>query len=97
MIFLIIDNLPTHKTIKVKNWAKENEGKIKLFYLPVYSPELNPDEYLNQDLKASIVGKVRMNSQNDLKKGVVNFLNRRKRNPKQIKKYFHHKNVKYAA
>jgi transposase len=97
MVFLIVDNLSAHKTIKVKNWIKENEGKIKLFYLPVYSPELNPDEYLNQDLKANIVGKVRMNAQDDLKKGVVNFLNRRKRNPKQIKKYFHHKKVKYAA
>lgn len=97
MVFLIIDNLPAHKTNKVKNWIKENENKIKLFYLPVYSPELNPDEYLNQDLKASIVGKVRMNTQEDLKKGVVNFLNRRKRNPKQIKMYFHHKDVRYAA
>lgn len=95
--FLIVDNLPAHKTGRVKNWVKENEHKIKLFYLPVYSPELNPDEYLNQDLKVSIVGKIRMNSQEDLKKGVVNFLQRRKRNPKQIKKYFHHKNVKYAA
>jgi transposase len=67
------------------------------FYLPVYSPELNPDEYLNQDLKSNIVGKIKMTSQEELKKGVVNFLNKRKRNPAQVKKYFHHPKVKYAA
>jgi transposase len=96
-IFLIVDNLPAHKTNKVKEWL-ENEGrKITLFYLPVYSPELNPDEYLNQDLKANIVGKVKMNSQHDLKDGIVKFLNKRKRDPNQIKKYFKHPRVKYAA
>lgn len=96
-IYLIIDNLPAHKTNKVKNWLLENNGKIQLFYLPVYSPELNPDEYLNQDLKANIVGKIKMTSQEDLKKGVVSFLNKRKRNSNQVKKYFHHPKVKYAA
>lgn len=95
-IFLIIDNLPVHKTNKVKTWLRNN-GRIQLFYLPVYSPELNPDEYLNQDLKANIVGKIRMHSQEDLKKGVLKFLNKRKRNPQQVKKYFHHPKVRYAA
>lgn len=96
-LFLIIDNLPAHKTNKVKSWLDDNNGKVQLFYLPVYSPELNPDEYLNQDLKANIVGKIKMNSQDDLKKGVMKFLNKRKRNPKQVKMYFHHPKVKYAA
>ena len=96
-IFLIIDNLPAHKTNKVRTWLSDNNGKIQLFYLPVYSPELNPDEYLNQDLKANIVGKIKMNSPEDLKKGVVKFLNKRKKDPKQVKKYFHHPKVKYAA
>lgn len=97
MTFLIVDNLPAHKTTRVKNWVKENQNKIRIFYLPAYSPELNPDEYLNQDIKANIVGKVKMNGPDDLKKGIVSFLNKRKRNPKQIRKYFHHKKVRYAA
>lgn len=96
-IFLIIDNLPAHKTNKVKKWLRDNNRKMQLFYLPVYSPELNPDEYLNQDLKANIVGKIKMNSQEDLKKGVVKFLNKRKNDPMQVKMYFHHPKVKYAA
>lgn len=96
-IFLIIDNLPAHKTNRVKKWVKENGKKIKLFYLPSYSPELNPDEYLNQDLKVSITGKISMEDSRELKKGVVKFMNKRKKNPYQVKKYFHHPKVKYAA
>ncbi|QNM91214.1 transposase [Aliarcobacter cryaerophilus] len=38
---------------KVK-WEEENKDKIKLFYLPPYSPEFNPDEYLNQDYKSNV-------------------------------------------
>lgn len=96
-IFLIIDNLPTHKTLFVKDWVEKNKKRIQLFYLPAYSPELNPDEYLNQDLKVNITGKVSMKNVDDLKKGVVRFMRKRKRSPKQVKKYFHHHKVQYAA
>lgn len=96
-VFLIIDNLPAHKTNRVKQWAKDNAHAIRLFYLPPYSPELNPDEYLNQDLKVSITGKISMKNTDDLKNGVMKFMQKRKRNPKQVEKYFHHPKVKYAA
>lgn len=96
-IYLIVDNFPSHKTKKIKYWLEQNKKKIELFYLPPYSPELNPDEYLNQDLKANITGKISMTTSDELKKGVRNFMNKRKRNPLQIKKYFHHNKVKYAA
>jgi transposase len=54
-IFLIVDNISFHKTKKVSEWIKANRDRIELFYLPRYSPELNPDEYLNQDLKTNAV------------------------------------------
>jgi transposase len=95
--YLIVDNLPSHKTNKVKEWVFNNRKKIQLFYLPPYSPELNPDEYLNQDLKVNITGKVSMTSVEDLKNGVRKFMNKRKSDPAQVKKYFHHQKVKYAA
>ena len=43
---MIVDNLRVHHDKKVKEWEEENNDKIKLFYLPQYSPEFNPDEYL---------------------------------------------------
>jgi transposase len=53
-VFLIIDNLRTHHSKKVSAWLKDHEEEIEVFYLPAYSPELNPDEYLNNDLKGRI-------------------------------------------
>jgi transposase len=35
----------------VNQWLAESADKIEVFYLPSYSPELNPDELLNSDLK----------------------------------------------
>ena len=46
-IFLIIDNLRVHKSKLVKQWVQAHKDRIELFFLPPYSPELNPDEYVN--------------------------------------------------
>ena len=53
-LFLILDNLPAHHSKPVKEWVQKNQKKIELFYLPSYSPELNPDEYLNPDYALEI-------------------------------------------
>jgi hypothetical protein len=49
-IFLIVDRLKAHDAKAVDQWVAEHQEQIDLFYLPRYSPELNPDEYLNNDL-----------------------------------------------
>ena len=54
-LFIILDNLEVHHSKIVKKWEEENKNKIALFYLPSYSPELNPDEYLNNDLKSFLL------------------------------------------
>lgn len=51
-VFLILDNLRVHHAKPVKEWLEEHKAMIEVFYLSAYSPELNPDEYLNCDLKA---------------------------------------------
>ena len=53
-LFLILDNLPTHDSKPVKKWVEGNSSTIELFYLPSYSPDLNPDEYSNRDFKAQL-------------------------------------------
>ena len=50
-VFLILDNLRMHHCKPVKKWLEEHKAKIEAFYLPSYSPQLNPDERLNADLK----------------------------------------------
>jgi transposase len=51
-ICLILDNFPTHKAKKVKE--KANNSKIELIYLPTYSPDLNPIEYIWKSIKRLI-------------------------------------------
>ena len=50
-VFLIVDRHSVHRSKAVAVWLEKNAGKLSLFLLPPYSPELNPDELLNQDLK----------------------------------------------
>jgi len=52
-LYLIIDRHPVHRAAKVRRWLAEHDMRIKVFYLPSYSPELNPDEFLNNDAKAN--------------------------------------------
>ena len=66
-IFLILDNLKVHHSYIVKDWVKAHEDEIELFFLPSYSPELNPDEYLNCDLKEGVHSGVPARTENDLK------------------------------
>jgi len=57
-VFLILDNLGVHHCKPVKAWLAEHADEIDVFYLPSYSPELNPDERLNADLKQAMGTKV---------------------------------------
>lgn len=96
-VFLIVDGHPVHKTKKVKEWLQQNSEWIEVHLLPAYSPELNPDEYLNQDIKTNVIGKSRPKNKKDLKAMVQAFMKKRKRQPEQVKKYFHADPIMYAA
>jgi transposase len=57
-VFLIVDGHAVHKSRSVSRWLAEHGEQIRIFYLPSYSPELNPDELLNQDVKTNALGRV---------------------------------------
>lgn len=96
-VFLIIDGHPVHRAKKVKNWVEEKPGSIRMFFLPGYSPELNPDEILNQDVKSNAVGRKRAHNLKEMMRNVRGFLWSRQRQPHIVKKYFQEKHVRYAA
>jgi len=96
-IYLILDNLRVHHSKIVKNWVEENNDKISIFYLPSYSPEKNPDEYLNCDLKYGMSEKPSPRNQEQLKNNVENHMNMLQENEQRVKKYFNHEDIKYAA
>ena len=95
-VFLIADSHPVHKEKKVKQWLQEHNERIELFPLPTYAPEINPDEYFNQDLKTNGVGKARPKNKQELKTLAERFANGKKKNPEKVKKYFHPNAVSYA-
>ncbi|MEX2410668.1 MAG: IS630 family transposase [Candidatus Paceibacterota bacterium] len=96
-IFLILDNLRVHHSKLVKAWVEKNKEKIELFFLPSYSPEKNPDEYLNCDLKYGMSEKPAPKNEEQLKSNVEDHLNMLKENNERVKKYFKHKEIQYAA
>ena len=53
-IFLILDNLRVHHSRELVSWLELHKNEIEIFYLPSYSPELNPDEHMNSDLKRAL-------------------------------------------
>jgi transposase len=98
-IFLILDNLKVHHCYIVKEWLAQEEIKQKLevFFLPSYSPELNPDEYLNCDLKRGLSDKPAPKQLKHLKQNVEEHMNMLQQNPDRVAKYFNHKEIQYAA
>lgn len=96
-VYLIVDRHPVHRSRKVKNWLEKNAQQIRLVLLPGYSPELNPDEMLNQDVKSNATGRKRAGNQGELLKSVRSFLRRRQLQPYMVARYFFEEHVRYAA
>ena len=82
-VFLIVDNHSAHKSKIVNKWLTENVEHIKLFYLPSYCPELNPDEFLNQDVKSHL-GKQRIHTKSQMVKTLNSHLKMRQKQPQVI-------------
>ena len=96
-VFLILDNLRVHHSYKARDWLLEHTDQIEVFFLPSYSPELNPDEYLNCDLKAGVHSGPPARSKEQLKSKVLSHLRKLQRMPKRVMKYFKHPKIAYAA
>lgn len=96
-VYLILDNLRVHHSKVVKEWVEKNKKKISLFYLPSYSPERNPDEYLNCDLKQGMSAKKSPKNQEILHKNVKDHMEMLSTSPQRVMKYFKHKDIQYAA
>jgi len=96
-VFLILDNLKVHHSKPVKAWAREHMDKIELFYLPSYSPELNPEERLNADLKHAIGSKVPVRTKPKMRAAANDHMVMLENNPERVKSYFQDPRVKYAA
>lgn len=96
-VYLILDNLRTHHSKDVMQWLENNKEKIAVFYLPSYSPELNPDEYLNCDLKGRVHSGLPARTLKDLKRKTRSFMKTLQHRSQHVKNYFKHPKIAYAA
>ena len=96
-VYLVLDNLRVHHAKPVKEWLEKHKKMIEVFYLPAYSPELNPDEYLNCDLKAGVHSGVPARNKKQLKAKASKHMKMLQRRPKRVKKYFEHEKIRYAS
>ena len=96
-VFVILDNLNVHKARAVKAWLAAHAEHIAVFYLPSYAPELNPDEYLNGDLKLSVAKRAPARTRAELLSTATARLRSLQRRPAQVRKFFQHPRVRYAA
>ncbi len=96
-VCLIVDEHPVHRAAAVRRWVQRQGPRLRLFFLPGYSPDLNPGEYLNQDVKTNAVGRQRPRDKGELMGNVRRYLRSTQRRPAKVQSYFHHPSVRYAA
>jgi transposase len=96
-VLLIVDRHPVHRSAEVQRWLARHAARLALFFLPGYSPDLNPDEFLNQDVKSNALGRQRPATRAEMIDGVRSYLRSTQRQPAIVKSYFHAESVHYAA
>ena len=96
-IFIIVDRGPAHVAKKTKAFVASLGGRLRLFYLPPYSPDKNPDELVWKHLKADTVGRTSITSFDDFKDKVRSSMLSLQRSPAKIRGFFQKPSLQYAA
>ncbi len=96
-VLLIVDRHPVHLSAEVTRWLARHADRVALFFLPGYSPDLNPDEFLNQDVKSNALGRQRPATRIAMIDGLRSYLRSTQRQPAIVKSYFQAESVRYAA
>jgi transposase len=96
-IFLIVDGHPAHKAAAVRSFVASVSPRLELYFLPPYSPELNPDELVWNDLKNNCIGREALAGPDQLKRSVISFLRFLQKTPSRVASYFLAPTTRYAA
>lgn len=96
-VYLIVDGHPSHKARMVSRWISEQAGRIRLFLLPGYSPELNPDELVWNSLKNHGLGRRPQADKEQMKRDAIAHLRKLQRLPQVVRSFFYKPSTCYAA
>jgi transposase len=95
-VFLIVDRHPSHRAKKVLAFVRSTEGRLRLFFLPPYAPDLNPDEHVWNHLKNHGVGKQAIRSRDQFRKVVLGHMRSLQRLPDLIRSFFRDPHLRYV-
>ena len=95
--FLILDGHPVHRSKAVRAFAESTEGHLRLFRIPAYSPQLNPDEWVWKNVKHDRVGKAGVSGPDQFKALAVHALRRLQRMPHIVRGFFADPNLAYIT
>jgi transposase len=96
-IFLIVDGHGAHTAKKTRQFVEDNADRLKLFFLPPYSPELNPDEWVWKNIKHDHVGKMAAGSKDELRKGIERTVARLQNAVEIVKGFFADPDIAYIT
>jgi transposase len=96
-VFLVLDGHPVHRSKAVKQFARSTGGRLRLFFLPGYSPELNPDEWVWKNIKHDRIGRAGVSGPEDLKAKALAALHRLQRLPHLVQSFFRDPNLRYIT
>ena len=96
-VYLVVDGHPTHKAAKTRKFVESTKGRLKLFFLPGYSPDLNPDELVWNNLKSQGTGKRAITGPDQLKKLVLGHLRSMQKNADLVRSFYRTPSTEYAA
>jgi transposase len=96
-LFWIVDRHPVHRSQVVQDWLTQHSTEIELVFLPSYSPQLNPVEYLNGDVKQGVHSKAPSRSFPQLRHRVLCHLHKLQKLPARVRSYFQHPEIAYAV
>jgi transposase len=96
-VYLIVDGHPTHKAKATKDFVAATGGRLKLFTLPAYSPQLNPDEWVWKNVKHDRIGRSSVISAEDLKHKAIGALRHLQKLPAIVRAFFADPNLRYIT
>jgi transposase len=96
-VVLVLDGHPVHRSKAVKQFVASTEGRLRLCFLPGYSPELNPDEWVWKNIKHDRIGRGGIDSLVDLKHKALSELHRLQKLPHLVRGFFGDPSLHYIT
>lgn len=96
-VYLVVDGHPAHRAMATSEFVASTQGRLRLFFLPGYSPQLNPDEWGWKNVKHDRVGRSSVTSQDELTSKAIGALRRLQKLPHLVRRFFADPSLRYIT